>query len=408
MDSIGAALAMKQQIEKMRSDEDAKKIEGNPEISAVAEKSSKQVSSKQTSAKEGDEITSRRWMVNLPFESYNQSDIEKKFGKYQAVIGQLEVGAEHGYKHWNLYLEHKRQIRFSTLKRAFPKGHFEKAKKTRAACVRYATKTETYAGVRVSLGKLDLEVKQGKRTDLDSYLEQISLEGMTPGQVILNDERASKYAHMLDRLQFEKDKQEWLNKFRDIEVHYIHGESRTGKTSAVYKTFGYDGCYRTISYDHPFDSYDGQDILILDEFRSSFAVSELLGYLEGYPVELEARRYKKIAKFTKVFIITNEPLANQYRKLKTEHPTSWEAFKNRLTSVSEMKLERDENDVPVEAFLVAEKGTPPALTHYLTGKPVSVLTRIEEVQKPSSSLLLTEIDELEDLDFDEELSELFD
>lgn len=330
------------------------------------------------------DVSSRRWMMNLPFSDYNQSEIEKRLGKYQAVIGQLEEGEKTGYKHWNLYLDHTRQVRLSTLKKAFPKGHFEKAKKTRIACVKYATKAETYAGVRISMGKLDLEVKQGKRTDLDSYLEQIHFEGKSPGQVIRDDPRASKYAHMLDRLQFEKDKKEWLGKFRDIEVHYIHGASRTGKTSAVYKTFGYDGCYRTISYEHPFDSYDGQDVLILDEFRSSFSVSELLGYLEGYPVELEARRYKKIAKFTKVFIITNEPLENQYRNLKRDHPTSWDAFKNRLTSVSEMKLEKDDEGNPVEAILEAQFGTPPQLTHHLTGKAVAV--KLPEVEpKPSVS-----------------------
>jgi len=401
---------MAEEIARMRREEQAQEA-ANKDVAAkkaaektepTAQAAPKQSSAKPETGEKGVDITSRRWMLNLPFASYNQSDIEKKLGKYQAVMGQLEVGDERGYKHWNLYLEHKRQIRLSTLKRAFPKGHFEKAKKARAACVRYATKTETYAGVRISLGKLDLEVKQGKRTDLDSYLEQISLEGMTPGQVIRADERAVKYSHMLDRLQFEIDKAEWLNKFREIEVHYVHGASRTGKTSAVYETFGYEFCYRTNSYQHPFDSYDGQDIIILDEFRSSLAISELLGYLEGYPVELEARRYKKIAKFTKVFIITNEPLSNQYRKLQNEHPASWTAFKNRLTSVSEMKLERDDEGNPTRAVLVAEKGSPPALVSRFTGKPVEVVTA------PEVSSRVSRVDEqLVEVD-DDELAEFFD
>jgi len=348
---------------------------------------------------------SRRWMLTLSLEHYSQADIEARLGKYQAVIGQLEEGGKTGYRHWNLYVEHKSAIRFSALKRAFPKAHIDKAKKTRSQCVKYVTKADTYAGVRISLGKLDLTVKAGKRTDLESYLEQIMLEGKTPGEVMLEDIRSTRYYQYLDRLQLEKDRATWGSTFRDIEVHYISGASRTGKTSAIYETYGYSNCCRVSTYDHPFDHYRGEDVLILDEYRGGIQIGELLSYLEGYPVELEARNVNKMAKFTKVFVVSNEPFKSLYPNVQADKPATWEALQNRFTSISRMTLDVDDDGNPSVATLHVEGGTPPKLHHLLTQKPVEIVEAVEEEAAPRGADL--DFDELEAI-FDDPESALFD
>ena len=334
-------------------------------------------SSSTASEKKIGDPSSRRWNITLPFSEYGQAEVESFGNKYMALIGQLEEGEQTGYKHWQLYLEHKNAVRRSTLKKAFPKGHFEKATLTRVHAIKYVTKPDTYAGVRISMGKLDLTVRQGKRTDLDSYLEQMSLEGKTASQIILEDHRAVKYAGMLDRLQLERDRAEWADKFRDIEVHYIYGSSRNGKTSAIYETYGKPNVARVVSYDeNPFDVYYGQEVLVLDEFRSSLQISQILTYLEGYYLELPARYANKVAKFSKVFIITNIPLEEQYQNVQRESAETWRAFKNRLTSVSRMVLtEVSKGDEVAE--LVVESGTAPQLDHLLAGKPVVVVPKAE-------------------------------
>lgn len=405
MDSKGAALAMKEQMEKMRRKEAAEVIAAKDVRREVyssvndPEVLPEQSVPKPPPLKKGKDVEARRWMLTLPESEYEKSDLERLLSKYKAVVGQLEEAPTTGYKHWQLYLEHSSAVRFSTLRNLLPMGHYSPARETRISCIRYVSKEETYAGESISLGKIDLKVKQGKRSDLDSYLEQIMLEGKSADEIVHDDPRAVVFASHLRQLELIRDRETWGKKFREIEVHYIHGGTRTGKTSALFQTFGYAGIYRVPNWKNPFDGYKGEDILLLDEYNTSVAMVDLLKILEGYPLEVSARYADKIAKFTKVFIISNLTLDAQHKTIQQEHPEQWEAFKARLTSVSEMVQ---------GGKLIVTKGQPPQLDHFLTQKPVEIV-RAEEVQRVTSSARFTEISELEDLAFDdEELADIFD
>ena len=59
----------------------------------------------------------------------------------------------------------------------------------------------------------------------------------------------------------------------------------------------------------------------------------MLNYLDGYPLELPCRYANKIACYTKVYIITNIPLINQYISIQNEHFERWQAFKRRIKSI---------------------------------------------------------------------------
>lgn len=347
---------------------------------------------------------SRRWILTLPESEYSKTDVEKRLGKYKAVVGQLEAAPTTGYLHWQLYLETKSALRFSTLRKLFPKGHYEVARETRIQCVRYATREDKRAasGVVINLGQLDLTLKQGKRTDLDSYSEQIMLEGKSAHEVIHDDPRAVIYASHLEKLELIRDRETWGKKFREIEVHYIHGDTRTGKTSALFETYGFDAIYRVPNWKNPFDGYRGQDILLLDEYNTSVAIVDLLKILEGYPLEVSARYADKIAKFTKVFIVSNLELSEQHQTIQHEHPKQWAALKARLTSVSELVIEGEDKDA--RGKLRVEKGMPPQLDHFLTGKPVEIVVPIDAPALPRGSVLseseaADDPDDFEDDDF---------
>ena len=59
--------------------------------------------------------------------------------------------------------------------------------------------------------------------------------------------------------------------FRNMKVYYIYGSAGCGKTSYVFQKHGYDDVYRTTNYEFGWiDDYNGEKILFLDEFRSSF------------------------------------------------------------------------------------------------------------------------------------------
>ena len=75
--------------------------------------------------------------------------------------------------------------------------------------------------------------------------------------------------------------------FRNMKVYYIYGSAGCGKTSYVFNKHGYDDVYRTTNYEFGWvDDYNGEKILFLDEFRSSFKISEILDYLDGQPIRI--------------------------------------------------------------------------------------------------------------------------
>jgi len=126
------------------------------------------------------------------------------------------------------------------------------------------------------------------------------------------------------------------DEFRELEVWYIWGETGVGKTRSVMEKYGYPNVFRVTNYDHPFDNYKGQDVILFDEFRSNLTISDMLKYLDGYPVALPCRYADKQACFTKVYIISNIPLEEQYRNIQIEQPATWKALLRRINHTYEM------------------------------------------------------------------------
>lgn len=74
--------------------------------------------------------------------------------------------------------------------------------------------------------------------------------------------------------------------------------------------------------------------MILEEYRSQFKIADILNYLDGYPLLLPCRYFNRQACYTKVFIISNIPLENQYTSVVQE---SRAAFLRRVHQVREYR-----------------------------------------------------------------------
>lgn len=122
----------------------------------------------------------------------------------------------------------------------------------------------------------------------------------------------------------------FVTQWRDLEVTYIFGSSGVGKTRSVMEAYGYDQVYRVTDYKHPFDTYDGQDVIIFEEFRGGLKHGDMLNYLDGYPLLLPCRYFNRQACFTKVFVISNVPLEKQYEGV---DEASRQAFFRRFTCI---------------------------------------------------------------------------
>ncbi len=59
----------------------------------------------------------------------------------------------------------------------------------------------------------------------------------------------------------------------------------------------------------------------------------MLNYLDGYPLELPCRYANKYACYTKVYIVSNIPVSQQFREIQTDSPESWSAFMRRIKCI---------------------------------------------------------------------------
>lgn len=268
---------------------------------------------------------SRKWQItiNNPLDKgYTHDKIIDIVSHFKSVIYWCmsdEIG-ENGTYHTHIFLCSKSGIRFSMVKKNFDGGHFEMCKGTAAENKDYVSKSGKWekdrkketcvSGTFYESGELPVEQKGHKVSFEDVY--DLLGSGLSTMEIV---EEYPSLLLQMDKIEFARQaflREKYKTVRRELEVVYIYGASRTGKTRSVMDKFGYDKVYRVTDYKHPFDNYNGQDVIVFEEFRSSLSLSEMLNYLDNYPVELRCRYSNKQALYTKVFVISNIALTDQY------------------------------------------------------------------------------------------------
>jgi len=130
--------------------------------------------------------------------------------------------------------------------------------------------------------------------------------------------------------------------WRNVEVTYIWGKTGTGKTRGIlYDDNGNynQDVYRATNAKNPFDMYDGEDIIVFEEFRSQFTCRDMLNWIDGHPVMLPARYADRMAQFTKVYILSNWDFKRQYESVQTSSPETYAAWERRINHVRFVETE---------------------------------------------------------------------
>ena len=290
---------------------------------------------------------SRKWQltINNPQEHelcqpHIKKIISEHFSNIRYYCMSDEIG-ENGTYHIHLFMYFDNARRFSTLKKHFSAAHFEMARGTCQQNRDYVFKEGKWADnkkadtnikeTHFEYGEIPVE-KQGGKTDMNDLYDMIK-SGMDNYSIIEED---TSFMFNLDKIDIVRQtlrQEKYKNTFRELNTTYIYGDTGSGKTRSVMEKYGYSEVYRVTDYLHPFDNYKGQDVVIFEEFRSSFRVQDMLNYLDGYPCELPARYNNKIACFTKVYIITNIPINEQYKGIQTESKETYKAFLRRIHNI---------------------------------------------------------------------------
>lgn len=247
------------------------------------------------------------------------------------------------HSHWFIYS--KNPIRFSTLKRLFPQAHIEKAYGTCTQNRDYIFKQGKWeqdkkketnlADTHEEWGEMPVE-RQGARNDYAELYEMIQA-GMSNYEILEENPNMVKQIERMDRVRQTIQEEAYKDKFRNLEVTYIFGDTGAGKTRSVMERYGYSNTYRITNYRNAFDQYKGQDVIVFEEFFNSLPITDMLKYLDGYPLMLPCRYADKVACFTKVYLLSNTDLKEQYIDIQEHSPETWKAFLRRIHKVQVFK-----------------------------------------------------------------------
>lgn len=300
---------------------------------------------------------SRKWQItiNNPQEKgFTHEKIKELIKEFKSLVYWCmsdEVG-ENGTYHTHLYLHNSNALRFSTLKKRFEGAHFEMASGTASQNKDYVFKEGKWLDDKKADTNLrdtheeggDVPIeRQGQRNDLIDLYDMIKA-GFDNYSIIEENPNFMFDIDKIERARQVVKENEYRKTFRNLHVTYVYGRTKTGKTRSVMEKYGYENVYRVTDYDHPFDGYKGQDVLVFEEFRSSLKVQDMLNYLDGYPLELPCRYANKVACFTKVYIITNISLNDQYSSVQRYQGETWQAL---LRRINEVKVFNSSEDVKI-------------------------------------------------------------
>lgn len=290
---------------------------------------------------------------NVTHESIKQA-LEKYHLKYLAMCD--ETGQEGTY-HIHVFIYFDNAIYFSSVKKIFPTANILTALGTSQQNRSYLLKAlpehnkdkngyydytdaggkqhkgQNHTDTFEEIGECPLD-QQGKRNDL-AFMYSLVKDGYSDSEILEKcPETAIKHIDKIAKLRLTYLSDKFRRHRRlDLKVNYITGKTGTGKSRDILDEYGDENVYRVTDYQHPFDSYQpNMSCICFEEFRSSLKMSDMLNYLDIYPLILPARYTSKVACYSTVFVVSNWDFESQYSELQKipEQRSSYEAFIRRF------------------------------------------------------------------------------
>lgn len=262
-----------------------------------------------------------------------------------------EVGEE-GTLHTHIYMAFRNAVEFVTIQQRFYGAHIEVARGTHRENRDYVCKEGKWLnsdkhgtsipGTFEESG--DLPEEADKRQKQSEAILSMIENGDNNSDIVRAYPSSMNHLRHIDETRQVLLEDKYRNTFRELYVEYIWGKTGVGKTRSVMDKYGYENVFRVTNYEHPFDGYRGQDVILFDEFRSSLPIADMLKYLDGYPLMLPCRYSDKVACFTKAYLVSNIPMERQYPNIQHDEPETWDAFLRRFKgNISELLSDAEYN-----------------------------------------------------------------
>lgn len=216
-----------------------------------------------------------------------------------------EECGEQGTRHLHVYVEWKHQRAWSKLKRDNPRCRIEQAMGTRKQCVEYICKDDPDPYLPNGVGS---DGGQGKRTDIDEIIDGL-LNGDRIKDIAVKHPKSFIYHHKGMRAL-----RAALLEPRDEvpEVLVYWGPTGSGKSRLAREVCGDEPRWTwTPARGKWFDGYDGELVVLMEEFRGQLPFGFMLSLLDRYDCPVEFKGGTTEFKGTKI-IITSPKHPNQW------------------------------------------------------------------------------------------------
>lgn len=219
-------------------------------------------------------VQAKYWLCTIPENAFVPNLPEKVC----YIKGQLEVGNETGYRHWQVLVVLSRKGTLRVMQSLFgTTGHYEQSRSLAADS--YVWKEDTRVeGTQFELGAKP--VRQNKKCDWQRVWE-FAKNGEF--ESIPENVRVQHYRSLRT---IRSDYSKPVGVERTCVVFW--GKTGTGKSMRAWREAGVDA-YPKDPRSKWFDGYSGQQHIIIDEFRGSIDVSHMLRWLDRYPVLVEVK-----------------------------------------------------------------------------------------------------------------------
>jgi len=256
-----------------------------------------------------------------------------------------EICPSTGKKHLQCYIYYGNKISFNTLKRLLPGIHFEKSIKNSKTNRTYCSKDGDFT----EYGRCP---NQGQRLDFEIFRDNI-WKGCSLEEMIADfPEMMAKYPKFYQMCRNVLLKSE-AEKMTQPEVIVITGEPGIGKTryiydnedkSDIYKMEVGDGSSGSIFW----DGYEGEKVIVIDDFHNNFKLDYMLRLLDRYPLKLNIKGGYTYKCATRIYITSNIEIDRWYPNCPEVHRR---ALKRRITKHLQLPDQTSHNNMSDDMLL---------------------------------------------------------
>lgn len=279
---------------------------------------------------------------------------------------QLELCPETGKPHYQGYIQFTNSVRFAGVKKLLdaPWCWVAIAKASPEQNFAYTTKEASRApgAEPYVVGKFTLRKNKGKRNDLHNVMDDIKAGKSIVDIAISNPVSFLRYTNNIRVTQSLIQSQSAQNEYRNVSVEVLIGPPGAGKSHYARAKYGmanvYNLSFATSGNTLWWDNYNGQSVVLLDDFYGSgMNWTMLLTVLDKYPLQLQVKGASTWAKFTRVIITSNRDWYTWY-PMQLKGP-QWKnqigALYRRFSRILHVKSRQD---ILLETIALMEDGRP--------------------------------------------------